>query len=90
MIIVVVLDNKIKFINNENYIYSCLQLIRDRIWSQKTVEIKSCEVDLVTETDQEVENLLISSLKSRYPEHKYVTISCRTIEGQTCNCIHCG
>ena len=51
--------------------YFLLQLIRDRIWSQKTVEFKSCEVDLVTETDQEVEKLLISGLKSRFPEHKY-------------------
>ena len=48
------------------------QLIRDRIWSQKTVEFKSCEVDLVTETDKKVEKLLIFGLKSRFPEHKFI------------------
>jgi 3'-phosphoadenosine 5'-phosphosulfate (PAPS) 3'-phosphatase len=48
-----------------------LQLIHERIWSQKSVEFKSCEVDLVTETDQQVEQLLISNLKSKFPDHRY-------------------
>ncbi|PSN40062.1 Inositol monophosphatase 1 [Blattella germanica] len=39
---------------------------------KKTVEIKSCEVDLVTETDQEVEKLLIANLKSTFPDHKFI------------------
>jgi uncharacterized HAD superfamily protein len=36
------------------------------------VEFKSCEVDLVTETDQQVEKLLITNLKSKYPSHRYI------------------
>jgi fructose-1,6-bisphosphatase/inositol monophosphatase family enzyme len=36
------------------------------------VEFKSCEVDLVTETDQQVEKLLITNLKSKFPGHRYI------------------
>lgn len=48
------------------------QLIHERIWSQKTVEFKSCEVDLVTETDQQIEKLLISNLKAKFPSHRFI------------------
>jgi len=51
---------------------SCkLQLIRNGISSAKSVQHKSCEVDLVTETDQQVEKLLISGLHEKFPDHKY-------------------
>lgn len=48
------------------------QLIREKIWSKKSVEFKSCDVDLVTETDQQVEQLLISNLKSKFPGHRFI------------------
>jgi hypothetical protein len=35
------------------------------------VECKSCDIDLVTETDKQVEQLLISNLKSKFPDHRY-------------------
>lgn len=34
---------------------------------------KSCEVDLVTEWDQKVEKLLVESISSKFPDHKYVS-----------------
>ncbi|XP_049812988.1 inositol monophosphatase 2-like [Schistocerca nitens] len=48
------------------------KLVRDRIWKKKDIEFKSCEVDLVTETDKEVEKLLISGLSSHFPSHKFI------------------
>nr|CAD7572341.1 unnamed protein product [Timema californicum] len=45
-------------------------LIKERIWGPKLVVEKSCEVDLVTETDQQIEKLLISSLQKHFPDHK--------------------
>ena len=38
--------------------------------AEKTFDLKSSVVDLVTETDKAVETFIIDSLKSRYPDHK--------------------
>lgn len=38
----------------------------------KTIETKSGEIDLVTETDQEVEKLLINGLSKQFPDHKFI------------------
>jgi len=35
------------------------------------VDCKSCDIDLVTETDKQVEELIISNLKSKFPDHRY-------------------
>ncbi|XP_063235139.1 inositol monophosphatase 1 [Bacillus rossius redtenbacheri] len=59
------------------------ELIRDRIWSQKTVEVKASEIDLVTETDQEIERILISSLRDKFPDHKFIGEE-STAAGQKC------
>nr|CAD7259998.1 unnamed protein product [Timema shepardi] len=48
------------------------KLIKERIWGPKLVVEKSCEVDLVTETDQQIEKLLISSLQKHFPDHKFI------------------
>lgn len=42
------------------------------------IKIKSSATDLVTETDQEVEKLLIHSLSTRFPNHKYKIILKKT------------
>lgn len=36
------------------------------------VQTKSSAVDLVTETDQEVEQLIIQSVKSKFPSHRFI------------------
>lgn len=46
------------------------KLIRQRIWGKKTVQTKASEIDFVTETDQEVEKLLINGLLEKFPDHK--------------------
>lgn len=42
---------------------------------QKDIAVmhKSSAVDLVTETDQKVEQLIISSIREKYPTHRYST-----------------
>lgn len=47
-------------------------LIKERISKSKTVEMKSTDIDLVTETDQQVEKLLIEGLSREFPDHKFI------------------
>ncbi|XP_038069335.1 inositol monophosphatase 1-like [Patiria miniata] len=46
--------------------------IRATFQSKKTVEMKSSPADLVTETDQKVEQLIISFLRSKFPDHCFI------------------
>lgn len=47
--------------------------MRDLNYTTKNVvDTKSCDVDLVTETDQKIEKLLISGLSSEFPDHKFI------------------
>ncbi|XP_072013954.1 inositol monophosphatase 1-like [Amphiura filiformis] len=39
---------------------------------EKRIECKSSAVDLVTETDKHVEDLIISTLKKKYPTHSFI------------------
>lgn len=55
------------------YIFT-FQIIKSRINQRKTIETKSSSIDFVTETDQEVEKLLIEGIKQKYPDHKYVRL----------------
>lgn len=36
----------------------------------KEVMIKSCDVDLVTESDREVEALFMKGISEKYPDHR--------------------
>ncbi|KAJ6641488.1 Inositol monophosphatase 2 [Pseudolycoriella hygida] len=47
-------------------------IIASRNDQQKTISEKSCDVDLLTETDQEVETLLISNLSKEFPTHRFI------------------
>lgn len=48
------------------------QLIASRFWKSKSVKQKLSDIDLVTETDQEVEKLLINTLSAEFPHHRLV------------------
>lgn len=48
---------------------SC-QVIREALQKDINVMEKSSPVDLVTETDQRVEQLIISSIKEKFPTHR--------------------
>lgn len=47
-------------------------LIRERLSEKKTVETKSCDIDFVTETDKQVEKLLIEGLTEAFPTHQFI------------------
>ncbi|XP_019629722.1 PREDICTED: inositol monophosphatase 1-like isoform X2 [Branchiostoma belcheri] len=46
--------------------------IRSAFSSEKRIETKSCAVDLVTETDQKVEKMIISTLREKFPTHSFI------------------
>lgn len=47
-------------------------LITDHVSGCKTFVVKSCDIDLVTEVDKNVENTLIGGLKAKFPTHKFI------------------
>lgn len=47
------------------------QIVREAFDKEKTVDTKECVTDLVTETDQEVEKVIISFFKETFPTHRY-------------------
>ncbi|XP_047206478.1 inositol monophosphatase 2 isoform X2 [Girardinichthys multiradiatus] len=48
------------------------KMIREALQKDITIMQKSSPVDLVTETDHKVEQLIISSLKEKYPTHSFI------------------
>ncbi|XP_070573926.1 inositol monophosphatase 1-like [Ptychodera flava] len=48
------------------------QVIREAYKLEKRVLTKSSAADLVTETDQRVEKMIISKLKDRFPAHSFI------------------
>ncbi|KAM8882140.1 inositol monophosphatase 1-like [Synchiropus picturatus] len=48
------------------------KMIREALQKDIAVKQKSSPVDLVTETDQRVEQLIISSIKEKYPTHSFI------------------
>ncbi|XP_048122621.1 inositol monophosphatase 1-like isoform X2 [Alosa alosa] len=48
------------------------KVIREALLKDISVMQKSSPVDLVTETDQKVETLIISSIKKKYPNHSFI------------------
>ncbi|MGH0146475.1 UNVERIFIED_CONTAM: hypothetical protein FKN15_021615 [Acipenser sinensis] len=48
------------------------QVIREAFKHKKEVSTKSSPVDLVTGTDRLVEDLIISSLREKYPSHRFI------------------
>ncbi|XP_071340882.1 inositol monophosphatase 1-like isoform X1 [Trachinotus anak] len=47
-------------------------MVREALLKDIAVMQKSSPVDLVTETDQKVEQLIISSIKEKYPTHSFI------------------
>ncbi|XP_036775326.2 inositol monophosphatase 1 isoform X2 [Manis pentadactyla] len=48
------------------------EVVREALKNEMNVMVKSSPVDLVTATDQKVENMLISSIKEKYPSHSFI------------------
>jgi myo-inositol-1(or 4)-monophosphatase len=49
-----------------------LQLVASRNSQRKNVQIKSHPTDFVTETDQQVEKLLMDGIHAKYPDHQFI------------------
>ncbi|XP_067887779.1 inositol monophosphatase 1 [Heterodontus francisci] len=47
-------------------------VICDALRKEQTVQIKSSPADLVTETDQNVEKMIICTLKEKFPSHSFI------------------
>lgn len=50
----------------------CGVIVKNAYCREKNITLKSSAADLVTETDQKVEEIIISSLKKRYPDHRFI------------------
>lgn len=46
------------------------QVVREALQSDRKVSTKSSSIDLVTQTDQKVEQLIIQSVKETFPAHR--------------------
>ncbi|KAM7445964.1 Inositol monophosphatase 1 [Porites harrisoni] len=48
------------------------EVVRVAFHKEKNIDTKSCGTDLVTETDKQVEELIIGSLKKEFPSHSFI------------------
>ncbi|XP_068197668.1 inositol monophosphatase 1 [Antennarius striatus] len=48
------------------------QVVREALLAERSVMTKNSCVDLVTQTDQKVEQLIIQSVKEKFPSHKFI------------------
>ncbi|XP_055530811.1 inositol monophosphatase 1-like [Wyeomyia smithii] len=59
-----------------NHVYGLVEeagkLIAARNYGKKSMVEKSSDIDLLTETDQQVERLLMDGITSKYPDHKFI------------------
>lgn len=46
--------------------------MKEKLNAPRTTEVKSSNIDLVTETDKAVEELLINNLHEKFPSHKFI------------------
>lgn len=52
------------------FLYDSIQLVAKRNETRQEFEEKANDIDLVTATDKEVEQLLINGLLDSFPDHK--------------------
>ncbi|XP_028297165.1 inositol monophosphatase 1-like [Gouania willdenowi] len=48
------------------------EMVREALLADRKVETKSSSVDLVTQTDQKVEKMIIESVKEKFPGHRFI------------------
>lgn len=53
------------------YLRLCYQVVLTAFQQEKEVKLKSSPADLVTETDQRVETIILSAIRSQYPQHRF-------------------
>ena len=66
-----------------------LQVAHKALHRDKAVTEKSSSTDMVTETDREVEKLIVSTLKQKFPAHRWVSeTKCVSLIRSIYNCVH--
>lgn len=55
-------------------------MVREALKNEMNIMVKSSPADLVTATDQKVEKMLITSIKEKYPSHRYCLCQFRVIK----------
>lgn len=53
-------------------VFNYLQIICELNSTKKTVDTKSSDIDFVTETDQRIEKMLINTLITEFPNHRFI------------------
>uniref|UniRef100_A0AAY4A6E8 Inositol-1-monophosphatase n=1 Tax=Denticeps clupeoides TaxID=299321 RepID=A0AAY4A6E8_9TELE len=48
------------------------EMVREALQNERSIMCKSSSVDLVTQTDQKVEQLIVSSVKEKFPTHSFI------------------
>ncbi len=79
-------DSIILFLNSSCNLWSFLlkpfypycQIVRGALQNDLKIMCKSSSVDLVTKIDQNVEQLIITSVKEKFPEHRYFVLHTNT------------
>jgi myo-inositol-1(or 4)-monophosphatase len=56
----------------EKLLFLINKLVKSRNSQRKNITIKSHPTDFVTETDQQIEKLLIAGIKEKYPDHEFI------------------
>ncbi|XP_028823625.1 inositol monophosphatase 2 [Denticeps clupeoides] len=59
------------------------QVVQEAVKQEKRVSSKSTPTDLVTEADQQVEDLIISTLREKFPSHRFIGEE-SSAEGEEC------
>lgn len=60
------------------------KIVHEAFDKEKTIDTKACVTDLVTETDQEVERVIIQLFKEKFPSHSFIGEE-SVAAGQNCN-----
>lgn len=64
--------NEVRFLKKVFFSFFTFQLVATRNSERKTIEQKSSNIDLVTETDEQVEKLLIEGIRKKFPDHEFI------------------
>ncbi|KAI5093114.1 inositol monophosphatase 1 isoform X1, partial [Silurus meridionalis] len=59
------------------------EIVREALQNERKVMCKSTSVDLVTQTDQKVEQLIIASVREKFPSHSFIGEE-SVADGQPC------
>lgn len=60
------------------------EVIKEAFYSEKTINTKSCDTDLVTETDKKVEKIVFDKIRETFPNHECIGEETTSESGAQC------